>query len=478
MIEDLIKKLRKSPYTVEHTSFDEYIFKDVQKYEGFKKAYEIDYPLVKELVFDTFNLFFKTYPKFLEDERIDPRFLVNKKILEKATNTEEYDKMRSFTVMDEVNSAIATTTFVQTVIKEILERNPKFASEVEDIINDFNELTNLHLQLPKASGKAKEKIEQKVSEIENRMNQKIESLNIPQIAVSKAIREASETAKNAMQAMENMFGWGTETGTPTKVSAEERIKLANLLVKNRKVFEFAKMLGKIRNVRISTQKSKIRRPVSEIYEVTIGSDIERVLPYEAAKLSDPVTEIDFFKRFAEGQLMVYSLRDKEKLGSGDFVACIDISGSMSGEKEIWAKAVALACMEIAMKKNRRFSIVMFDYDVQYVKTFERKPSLDEIVEFVEFFSGGGTNFEKPLNEARRIIEEGMPKADILFISDGQCDVSEAWLEEFLDFKKKTKTRVVSVHIKGWGYEVLEKFSDHVERVENLVTDSAKIFQYY
>lgn len=478
MLEKILKKISKSKYTVEHSSYDRYVFDDVKEYEGFKRVYEVDYPLMDELSFDTFNLFFKMYPKFLDDEKIDPTYVVNKKILEKAVNTEEYDRLRSITVMDEVNSAVATAHFVTTVIREILEREPNFIDKIEEIRNMSNELTNLQLRLQTAKGDDRDVIESQISALSQQIQQTIDGINVPQIAVSRAIRQASEKTRELSEAIDTMTGWGTETGTLTKVSVEERVKLANLLSTHRKVFELAKMLGKVRNVRISTHKSRIKRPVSEIYEVTIGDDLQRLVPFELAKLSDPDLELDFLKRFAEGQLMVYRLRDKDKIGKGDFVVCVDVSGSMEGEKEIWAKAVALACLEIAMKNKRRFAVILFDYAVQYVKVFENKPSVEEIIEFVELFSGGGTNFERPLDEARRIIEEGMPKADILFISDGECDVSDEWLKEFLEFKKKTKTRVVSVYVHGWRYDVLEKFSDHVERVENLVEDSAKIFQYY
>ena len=48
----------------------------------------------------------------------------------------------------------------------------------------------------------------------------------------------------------------------------------------------------------------------------------------------------------------------------------------------------------------------------------------------EHFFGGNTDFEVPLTEALRLIrEEEFEKADILFVTDGYCDISDAMAEQ-------------------------------------------------
>lgn len=476
MLDEVLKKIRKEKYVVEQDRYDEFVFDDVKDYEGFKPVYKLDYPAIDELAFDTFKLFFKRSPKFLDDEKIDPRYVINKRILEKAVNTEIYDKLRTMTVGDEVNSAIATAHFITTVVKELIEKDPRLCKKLEDLSDLTKQLTNLALEYAKRPSRD---IERKIENVRRKIEQKLSTIDIPQIVVSRAVREAFEKTSEMNEAVSSVSAaWGTEPGAITHVPAEERLKLASELAKNQKLFELAKMLGKVRNVMLSVKKSKVRRPISELYDISLGRDLSRLVPYELAKLSDPDLELDFFKRFAEGQLMVYNLREKNRLGEGDFVACIDVSGSMCGEKEIWAKAVALALMEHAVKRKRRFSVVMFDTEIKYSKTFEGRPTLEDVIEIARIATSGGTNFEAPLDEARKIIESGTPNADILFISDGECKVDDRWLEEFEEFKKRTNTKVVSVFVGGWGYEELKRFSDHVERVENFVEDSAKIFRHY
>jgi len=48
----------------------------------------------------------------------------------------------------------------------------------------------------------------------------------------------------------------------------------------------------------------------------------------------------------------------------------------------------------------------------------------------EIFLGGGTNFETPMSEALRLMqEEGFENADVVFITDGQCTLSNEYLEQ-------------------------------------------------
>ena len=48
----------------------------------------------------------------------------------------------------------------------------------------------------------------------------------------------------------------------------------------------------------------------------------------------------------------------------------------------------------------------------------------------ETFLGGGTNFERPILEAIHLMEsESFEKADVVFITDGACELSDAYQQE-------------------------------------------------
>src|SRR3972149_5183062 len=79
---------------------------------------------------------------------------------------------------------------------------------------------------------------------------------------------------------------------------------------------------------------------SEVYDISLGNDIGRIIPAELSFLRHKALRKDFLKRLIEGRLLQYYL--KEEKGRGPLVVCVDGSSSMEGHKEMWAKAVCLS----------------------------------------------------------------------------------------------------------------------------------------
>jgi len=500
--------ISKTKQTVIHDSFDEMTFNELkEKSETIQEIpQKVDFPTINELLFDTFNTFYKYDPKFHNDEEIQEDYLINKEMLQKAMKTEEYRKLRVITKLDEVNSAVATASFIETVIQEIKKRDPNIEKKLEELKQQQQERLNLIQQLSQAQSSLQQaqsqlnqnpqnqQLKQQVNQMQQQVNQLQQHLNqlnqqiqqqvsninksVRQIAVSKAINKASQDTKEINNAI-MAFGWGKEASTLQKVPAEERIKFANALMQNQKLLKLVRELGKMKRLLISTRKSKVKRQTSEIYDVSMGDDIARLIPAELAKLTIPELKMDFFKRFAEKQLLQYSLRDKESKGKGDIVVCLDLSGSMSGAKEIWAKAVSLACLELAVREKRGYALITFGTDVKKVRQFDRHnlPSLGDVIDVAEewYSSSEGTNYEKPLTKATELLKD-YKEADILFITDGECRVSQEFAESFYDFRRRTDTKVVSVMIGNYSIKTLEILSDKVVRVEDFLKGAKDIFE--
>jgi uncharacterized protein with von Willebrand factor type A (vWA) domain len=119
-----------------------------------------------------------------------------------------------------------------------------------------------------------------------------------------------------------------------------------------------------------------------------------------------------------------------------------------------------------MKKRRPYALIRFSASTR--KPFfahpKKKIKLDQMLSELERSTGGGTNFEKPLQKAVEIIKSNKTykKADIVFITDGECPVTTEFLEEFLKLKAKRKVSVLSVLIGNYTSSI-EKFSDVVYR---------------
>lgn len=181
--------------------------------------------------------------------------------------------------------------------------------------------------------------------------------------------------------------------------------------------------------------------------------------------------------WTEKKSLIYELRGKEKKCLGPIIACIDNSGSMSGEGEIWAKAVALGLLEIATYQKRPMYVIQFSaqYRTENLKVhvFPKGKDYDitEVLAMAEYFEGGGTMFETPLQKAREIINDNgeFKKADIIFITDGEAPVGDAFLKDFLAWKYEKKVQLFSILIDtGWGsMGTLKEFSDRIEKLSDL-----------
>ncbi len=126
---------------------------------------------------------------------------------------------------------------------------------------------------------------------------------------------------------------------------------------------------------------------------------------------------------------------------------LDGSGSMNGKRELWSKAVALSLLDVARKQGRRTKALVFSGAEADLASFDltgkgrlsgRRPvNLGEVVRLAECFPGGGTDFEKPLKAALEAVRTTpLRGADIVFITDGEATVSDAFAEELRKEKRR------------------------------------------
>lgn len=464
-LRDLLKIVDRSSNVIRRDVLDNLLL-DKHKERLVKKAKEIDPDFIQfpPLLQDTFLAFYKQKPELLPDDQILPEFLVNKAVIEKLQNTEAYEEIRKTTMLDDVNSAIATATFAEKLYEELRRKMNEIKEKTEEARRIFRDI----LQKVQSGGKIAQKDLKALENLGNDLKNTIQ-----QIEVSEAIKKAKEDYDNVRSALVTVNSWGNQPGEFIKSDIEDAIKLADLLLKNRRILEIVKYLGKVKNCLRSTMKSKFKKEPIELHSVRVGNDIPRALPSEICKLI--YCPSLFYKDFLERKLLQYELKNKEKEIKGPFVVCLDLSGSMTGIKEMWAKAVALATIYVALKEKRKWAIIVFESIIKDVKVFENKPSLGEVVDVISLRASGGTNFELPLREAVNIINTSKTfrKADILFITDGECSVSPEFLREFNKFKKRTETKVISVLIHGHP-NVLREFSDEVIPIHNLNLESARV----
>ena len=92
----------------------------------------------------------------------------------------------------------------------------------------------------------------------------------------------------------------------------------------------------------------------------------------------------------------------------------------------------MALLEIAAKSRRRFALIHFagssSCQVDIFRPGEY--TLEDKLSAAETFLGGGTNFERPIREVIQLMDtEGFEKADVVFITDGECELPDACRQE-------------------------------------------------
>jgi uncharacterized protein with von Willebrand factor type A (vWA) domain len=181
-------------------------------------------------------------------------------------------------------------------------------------------------------------------------------------------------------------------------------------------------------------------------------------------------------------LVEYNLRGTDHRGRGPLVVCLDVSSSMAGDKEIWSKAVALTLLDIARRQRRAFRSICFsspDTPLQVLELTRRhqyEVEMAQVFALAEYFPGGGTDFQKPLQAAVECLRKSrFRRGDVVFITDGECRVDPTWLAAFKEEKERLGFAVFSVLVDLGPNSIgtVREFSDKVATVSRLTGDGAR-----
>ena len=90
----------------------------------------------------------------------------------------------------------------------------------------------------------------------------------------------------------------------------------------------------------------------------------------------------------------------------------------------------------------------------------------------ETFLNGGTDFQTPMKEALRLIEEeGFENADIVFVTDGECALPQEYLEQLHQAQATRRFTVTGVLLDkgspGMDFS-LKEFCQNIYRTSQLL----------
>lgn len=212
-------------------------------------------------------------------------------------------------------------------------------------------------------------------------------------------------------------------------SAPELIGLAEVIGKSRVVTRDRHTFTEVRHERLEA----VDVGKGEVTGIQAGDDLGSLLPAEAALLATPTTENLFFAKLATRQLLSLQFRAPrvvrrttvrrvpvtvpEDVRRGPAIVCIDTSGSMLGEPERVAKALAPALAATLGRFSRDLYLIAFSTQIRTYR-FAGPEDLSGLLSFVAGGFHGGTDLRPALQEALRMLDEqAFSLADVVVISD-------------------------------------------------------------
>lgn len=290
-----------------------------------------------------------------------------------------------------------------------------------------------------------------------------------------ASRGGADAAKTAKKIDDMAQSFGMEKGQLAKIPADDIVALSERYKNDRNVKDLLDQLGRMTKKARETM-SRLKKTAENVRQdpVVLDDSIPRLMPNELINFRSLGRKREFKKRFLEKEAECFDTDGEQSVHRGPIVVCKDTSGSMRGAPNTWASALYLALSAVASTQRRPTVLVNFS-DRENIRTAEFTPG-DSFVKYIDeatFGFWGGTDFEKPLSVALDFVKKSKyNKADVLFLTDGICPVSEKFLEEFNRIKKEKEFKVLTVLINLQpGYEdQVAKFSDKVVLLSDLQKD--------
>ncbi len=499
---------------VESDSYDRAVYRTLREDSPSLRAVEESggalVPRFDALLQDLFCSLFKYNVIFQQEQEVAPSAALNRQLVSALHHGELGQLLREATILDESKAGLATVLLGEGALRLLKAEKPltrrdlldlwnvqKQEEIVQEKINEANDAKDLTKDVAKQgdlSKETKDLIEQAANKLasearaeEARLRQQTKQLKEDLTRTQKEIearflKEAITVTKNLDEANQEAESWSWTIGGGHQSSPGRQIELGKHLAGNDKLKKLAHMVGRMKEHALALRRKIFERTNEEVFEVGLGAEVSRLLPYELVSLHHPLLRKDFTRRFVENELLQYALRGIEEKGKGPVVVCLDGSSSMMGDKEIWAKALTLTLLEIARRQRRLFRSICFSSADTPLRILDLNPreryevEMTKVMELAEYFPGGGTDFETPLNAALECLKQSrFKRGDIVFITDGECQVQPEWAEQFRTDKEELGFSLFSILIDvgSSSVNVLKEFSDRITTVSRLTSEGVK-----
>lgn len=500
VLSDEAKKALQYQPLIENVQFvEEDIFNEVlQDCIDFRKMLEgiaNKSELLGKFTKDVFMLLFKSSPpKFVVTVRQSYAYLLH--ILKGIMEFADYGNVKKMTTMNVANSILMTTNIMESLMSKLsdaelesLHALEKQEKEMSTLVSQY-EADMEHIKNFATADEIREQLHERIARTKDFMaklglslisTEKVMQSVLPQLStvVQQGVSQGSDQVKRSVQ---DLLSFGVGAGQLHTVHYEDILTLAEIRAKNKWFVRVLDELSRQTKFKDALRKSTAVRENNQSFnDVTLGDDISKALPNEIMEAGITELEDCFYEKFLDEELDIIDDSGDVPKQKGKFIVLKDGSGSMKYQgKDIKANATALSSI-IKAKEDKR-ETVLVTFGTRYELSAHEFPveglSVQKMIDSASEHFGGGTDFEVPLQYAAKLVSSGKYKdADILMLTDGECNVSEDFIAEFKAFKKRHGVKCVAVYINvgdssyGAGTAILEKFCDKIILLSDLMEDT-------
>lgn len=254
------------------------------------------------------------------------------------------------------------------------------------------------------------------------------------------------------------FGKGNAKETMRKMENDTLGKIPASLRK------LARMIGRTGGFDTEKGRTFSRASKSDITGITIGDDLNSLLPSEIAVLSDVKMQDIFYKNYAEKRLQMFASasfgEQKKERQDGPVIICLDTSSSMNGEPARIARMLTIAVSIYAMRRRRKVMVIKYS-DSHSVETFtKRRADRSRLTKFLQWTGAGGNSENSMFKDLFGNILPKEPRfdaADILCISDFGWETLSKETREFIRKAKEDGMKFYALAVgagnwMGFSYE--------------------------
>ena len=234
----------------------------------------------------------------------------------------------------------------------------------------------------------------------------------------------------------------------------KRLEMEFLHCLPRKLYQLARIIGRSDDKPMFSSNGKfLTASKSDIVGITVGNNLNALLPSEIATLATPQSESVFYRNYAEKRLQVFasasSDKDPKKHEDGPIIICLDTSSSMNGSPVRTATAVTLALAILARRKEREVLIVRYSnsYDMMVVKDIFKSRS--KLIHFLTHVDSSGNNENVMF---RWLFREVLPQFDDFKMADMLCVSDFGWtkisgeIRQWFDYYREKGMRFYGLNI--------------------------------